>query len=154
MCYDESGLCAQNVGTVLGSLVYTIERAYVISQGGREFFHEPPITNGSQIWFWNLKWQWQSLWFAIANWMKQFLSRSNGLWTWKCPQHTWIIIMDPVKFEAFVCTEFTMKVVLHHVAVVGILCSDLHKRPFCFTRIFCQTSSRWGQLNTTIYYWG
>ena len=94
------------------------------------------------------------MWFAIANWMKQFLSRSNGLWTWKCPQHTWIIIMDPVKFEAFVCTEFTMKVVLYHVAVVGILCSDLHKRPFCFTRIFCQTSSRWGQLNTTIYYWG
>lgn len=36
MCYDESGLCSQYLDTILGSLVYTIGRAYVISQRERE----------------------------------------------------------------------------------------------------------------------
>jgi len=49
----------------------------------------PGIHFASQLWCWNLKWQ--SLWFVIANRIKQFPSSSNMhnfWWSWECPSRT------------------------------------------------------------------
>jgi hypothetical protein len=49
----------------------------------------PGIHFASQLRCWNLKWQ--SLWFVIANRIRQFPSSSNMhnfLWSWECPSRT------------------------------------------------------------------
>lgn len=49
---------------------------------------------GSQLRFWNLRWEFSQS--SIANWMKQFSIWSNGLWSWKCPKigpHTFRHVM-------------------------------------------------------------
>lgn len=37
-CFDEFGLCAQNIDTILDSIVYTIGRAFVINWKRKRIF--------------------------------------------------------------------------------------------------------------------
>ena len=75
ICYDEIGLCAQYIDTIVGSIVNTL--------GGlmwpleRESSLWPLLSFAYLLWFWRLKW-WSSLFIANANWMRQFLIWPNS----------------------------------------------------------------------------
>ena len=66
----------------------------------------PPITFASQLWFWNL--EEQSVWFANANWMKQFLAR------------TWKVMFRAVKYAA--STEMVALLDVDPVTLAVSLC--------------------------------
>lgn len=88
MCYDDLKLCGQNLNTILGSIGNTNwEVLWDRSTRKRVFTMGPLITFASPLPFWNLKWQ--STWFTITSWLRQFSSWSNCqnyLWIRKCPQ--------------------------------------------------------------------
>lgn len=63
MCYDEVGLCPQNISTILGLIVNKV-------------FHFDPKAFASQLHFWNVEWQFAL--FAIVNWSRPFLIQSNS----------------------------------------------------------------------------
>jgi hypothetical protein len=88
MCYDEIGLCAQNIHTNLGWILNLIRMAYEITQkeGGSSnmipdnFYISTLFVKLEMVVF---------MIYKIANWMRQFLFQSNGrnwLWISKCPQ--------------------------------------------------------------------
>lgn len=88
MCNDDLKLCGQNLNTILGSIGNTNwEVLWDRSTRKRVFTMGPLITFASPLPFWNLKWQ--STWFTITSWLRQFSSWSNCqnyLWIRKCPQ--------------------------------------------------------------------
>lgn len=81
-------ICLIDIDIILGSIMNTLEKVYIIYQRVRESSLRPPLIVALQLQFWSL--QWQSLWFiTIANERRQCLSRSNGydcLWSPKCSQ--------------------------------------------------------------------
>ena len=53
--FDEIGLCAQDIYFVLGTVINATERAFVITQRGRDYSLCSLITFASQLGFGNLK---------------------------------------------------------------------------------------------------
>ena len=70
MCYDESRLCAQIIGTILGWIVNTLGRAYV-KVYEKEILHLSHVISLPQFWFYNLEWPYW--WFIISKRMEPFL---------------------------------------------------------------------------------
>lgn len=85
ICDDEIELCAHNVDTIVGPIGNKIGSGCVITWRG--IFTLDPCN----FWVYALimkldRW---SLWFAMANWMRQTLSQFDGYkcaWSWNCSQ--------------------------------------------------------------------